>query len=804
MFSNYIKIAIRNLLKHKAYSVINIAGLAVGLVCCLLIGLYVQDELSYDRYHEKIARLYKVVTDSRTPEKESRFALTPAPLGETFLRDFPEVESYVRLFTFFGNASVHYGEKSFIENKIYFADSTFFSIFSIPMVAGDPVTALTQPNSIVLSETMARKYFANENPLGKSMRLNTNFNVQISGVMADIPSNTHFHPDFLVSMSSIGMSRSTMFISNMNFHTYLVLREGATAEELEAKLPATLKQYAAPQVAERFGQSFEDRTAAGFSMAWSLLPMSNVHLYSQREYEIEANGNITTVYIFSIIALVVLLIACVNFMNLSTARAASRAKEIGVRKVVGSNRTQLLAQFFIESTVMSMLALFIALAAVELVIPEFNALAGKQIKTNFFGNGMWLFGFFGIALVVGALAGTYPAVFLSSLRPVFVLKGGLSSGKRASSIRSGLVVFQFAVSIALITGTLVVRNQLGFISGQKLGFKKEQVLVIKHASSLGQQREVFKQELLKSPTIMSASASTTVPGKLFGRSTYKDARAPSEASHVMHEMEVDAEFVPALGMKLVAGRNFSSSIASDSAAVIVNQAAASLFGWADPIGQKLAYPGPQAGWRGTVVGVVEDFHFESLHTQIQPLVILHQPGFAYISVRIQPEHTANSIQFIETTWKRFAPQQPFEFSFLDQDFETLYRAEQQTGMVFTAFATLAIFIACLGQLGLAAFVFEKRTKEIGIRKVLGASVTGVVGLLSKDFLKLVLIANLIAWPVAYTIMSQWLESFAYRIEIGWWIFALAGGLAILIAFLTVSFQAIRAATANPVEALKYE
>lgn len=804
MLKSFFLIALRNLKKNKVYSAINIGGLAVGLVCCLLIGLYVQDEWSYDRYHEKAGRLYKVVTDSRTPERESHFAVTPAPLGETLLRDFPEVESYTRLFTFFGNASVNDGMKSFLESRIYFADSTFFHTFSIPMVAGEAASALTQPNTIVLSETMARKYFGDENPLGRSLRLNTNFSVQISGVMADIPPNTHFHPDFLVSMASIGMSRSTMFISNINFHTYIVLREDASREELEAKLPATLKQYAAPQVAQRFGQSYEDRVAAGFSSAWSLLPVTDVHLYSSREYEIEPNGNITTVYIFSAIAIVVLLVACVNFMNLATARAASRAKEIGVRKVVGSSRTQLLGQFLIESTVMSILALLIALAAVELVLPEFNMLAGTQIETNFLGNGLWLFGFFGMALLVGALAGTYPAAVLSSLSPVVVVKRELSFGKRASSVRSGLVVFQFAVSIALIAGTLVVRNQLEFISSRNLGFEKEQVLTIKRASSLGQQREAFRQELLNNPSLVSGSASSTIPGKLFGRSTYKDAAAPPEASHGMHEMEVDAEFIQTFGMKIIAGRNFARSIASDSTAVILNQAAARVFGWTDPVGQTLTYPDPQADWRGTVIGMVEDFHFESLHTQIQPLVILHQPGFSYFSVRVRPENMASSVEFVKSTWTRLAPQQPFEYSFLDEDFDALYRAEARTGTVFSLFALLAIFIACLGQLGVAAFMIEKRTKEIGVRKVLGASVGGLVGLLSKDFLKLVVAANVLAWPVAYAMMNQWLENFAYRIEIGWWVFLLAGGSALLIALLTVSFQATKAALANPVEALRYE
>lgn len=804
MLKSYLKIALRNLLKHKAYSFINIAGLAVGLACCLLISLYVKDELSYDRYHAKADRIFKVATEVRSAEKQSQFALTPAPLAEALARDFPEVETTTRLFTFFGEGLVRYGEKRFNEPRIYFGDSTFFDVFSIPLLRGEIKTALAQPNTVVLSESAARKYFGSNDPLGKTLSINNDgLDLQVAGVMQDIPANTHFHCDFLISLSTTRMSRNPSFITNINFHTYAVLRPNASAQTLEAKFPEAIKKYVAAQVAARFGQSFEEFTAAGIETKWQLVPITDIHLRSRREYEIEANGNIATVYLFAAIAAIVLLIACINFMNLAAARSASRAKEIGVRKVIGSNRLQLLRQFLTESLLLSFLALLAGLVLVELFLPTFNQLAGKQIETSFFANAASIAILLGVTLLVGLLAGSYPAFVLSAMRPVLVLKSSSPVSASGTWIRRGLVVFQFAISVALIAGTFIVHSQLGFVLNRSLGFDKEQVLVIKRASALGQQRETFKQRLLQNPSVNNVAASTTLPGKLYGRSTYRALGAPAENSHAMHEMYVDENFLPTLGIALKSGRNFSREFATDTSAVILNEAAAKLFGWANPLGQTLTQPGDSL-WRAAVIGVVKDFHFESLHKPIQPLVILHQPFFQYLSVRLRPENFAATVQAVESLWKEFVPQQPFEFSFLDQDFDAQYRAEERTGKIFGLFAALAIFIACLGQFGLASHTIQKRTKEIGVRKVLGASATSIVGLLSKEFVRLVVMAVLIAAPMAYYIMNRWLQDFAYRIEIGWWVFALAGGVALLIALITVSTQAIKAALANPVEALRYE
>ena len=803
MFKNYLKIALRNLRKHQAYSFINIAGLAVGLACCLLISLYVKEELSYDRYHAKADRIFKVVTDSRSPEKQSKFALTPAPLAETLIRDFPEVETTTRLFTFYGEGLVKYGEKRFNQPDIYFGDSTFSAVFSIPLIRGDTKTALARPNTVVLSETAVRKYFGNEEPLGKTLSLNDDFDVQVTGVMGDIPANTHFHCDFLISLTTTRMSRNPSFISNINFHTYAVLRHGASPQMLETKFPEAIKKYAASQVAARFGQTYEAYTAAGNETKWALVPVTDIHLRSNREYEIEPNGNITTVYLFAAIAAIVLLIACINFMNLATARSASRAKEIGVRKVIGSNRLQLLRQFLTESLLLSFLALLAALVLVELFLPTFNQLAGKQIETSFFANAASIAILLGVTLLVGLLAGSYPAFVLSAMHPALVLKGSSPISPSGAWIRRGLVVFQFAISVALIAGTFIVHNQLGFVLNRQLGFEKEQILVVKRASVLERQRETFKQKLLQNPDIVNAATSTTLPGKLFGRSTYHALGSPAENTYAMHEIYVDENFLETLSITLSAGRNFSREFATDTSAVILNEAAAELFGWTDPLGQSLTQPGDSL-WRANVIGVVKNFHFESLHKKIQPLVILHQPFYQYLSIRVRSENIAATVQAVEKLWREFIPQQPFEFSFLDQDFDAQYRAEQRTGKIFGIFAALAIFIACLGQFGLASYTIQKRTKEIGVRKVLGASIASIVGLLSKEFVKLVVIAMLIASPLAYIIMNRWLQDFAYRIDIGMLTFVLAGSVALVIALLTVSFQSIRAALANPADALRYE
>jgi putative ABC transport system permease protein len=538
MLKNHIKVALQTLMKHKGYTIINVFGLSLGFTCCILIAFFVADELSYDRYHEKADRIFKVVTDSRSPDSESQFALTPAPLGGALVRDYLEVETATRLFTFLGDVAVRSGDKIFNENRFFAGDSTFFEVFSIPMLDGNPGTALIKPNTVVLTQETARKYFGREDPVGKSLTvtLNNPFEVEVTGVIADVPSNTHFHFDFLLSLSSFGgFSNNPSFITNINFHTYIVLREGASAKDLEEKLSEASGRYAAPQIAERFGQSYRERLDAGHSTEWSLIPLTDIRLRSHRAYEIEPNASITTVYIFSTIAIIILIIACVNFMNLSMALSTGRSKDIAMRKIAGSGRGQLIAQLLFEPMLLSIFAMLLSIVLIETALPVFNTISGKQIEAGFFSNGVWLLILFPTSILIGITAGSYSAFLLSSLKPVDALKGDLLPSYRISWVRQSLVVFQFTISIALITCTLIVHNQLGYIHTRGLGFEKEHVLVIKRAQSLGQKYDAFRQLLLEKPEITNVAASFSLPGQLFGRSIFRDADAPPDVNYGIHQ-----------------------------------------------------------------------------------------------------------------------------------------------------------------------------------------------------------------------------------------------------------------------------
>ncbi len=811
MFKNYLKIALRNLLRHKGYSLINIAGLAVGIACCLLILLYVQDELAYDRHHEKAGQIYRVVLDGRLAGKDFNFAVASAPLAVILPKELPEVLASTRLQNRSG-ILVRYGEKRFTEDRIFYADSTVFGVFTMPLLLGNAQTALVQPNAIVLTATMAAKYFGDESPIGNTLTLD-NQDYQITGVMQDVPRQSHFHPDFLASMATLSDSRDQNWLSN-NFYTYVVLPANASAKEFEAKLAAVVKKYADPQVKAAVGFGFDEFIASGGRYRYLLQRLTDIHLHSKLDVEIDpaGAGDIKYIYIFSAIAVFILLIACINFMNLATARSANRAKEVGVRKVLGSFRAQLVQQFLSESILISCTALLIAIGLAELLLPTFNHLAGKQLHAGFLASKLALLGLIGFGLLVGIIAGSYPAFFLASFRPVSVLKGKLRSGAGSNRLRSGLVVFQFAISIALIAGTAVVQQQLQYVQSENLGFDKEHVVVIQKAGELKQQGQAFKQELLRSPNVMNASAASDVPGKWFDNTTVQAEGAPPDRLELFWYLSADEDFVKTLDMKIAAGRNFSKAFSTDSSAVIINETAGKRLGWTDAVGKKLVLLGrtPEESLKFTVIGVLKDFHFESLRQKIRPMGLFLQGGLSFsltpecVAVRIRPQNLPATLAFLENKWRLFVPHHPFEYSFLDADFDALYRAEQRTGKIFGTFSALAIFIACLGLFGLASFTTEQRTKEIGVRKVLGASVSQVVVLLSKDFTRLVLIALMIAAPVAYLAMNRWLQDFAYRINIGAWTFVLAGGLALVIALLTVSFQSIKAALANPVEALRYE
>jgi len=806
MFKNAVKVALRNMKRQKGYSLINILGLAVGMACCILILLWVQDELSYDRYHEKADQIHRVIVKGRMSNRDINFSSSPAPLAKALVTDFPEVLEATR-FLRSRNVLVRYQDKFFDESLILFADSNLFDVFSIPLLKGDPEEVLSLPNSVVITRTAALKYFGEENPIGKTLTMNNRMDYRITGLAENVPSNTHFHTDFFASLESIPDSKSPNWLSNP-YHTYIVLQEGTSLDEFQAKLPEIVTKYVGPQTLKIMGITQEQFQASGNTFGYFLQPVTSIHLHSDLEYELEPNGSVTYVYIFSVIAFFILVIACINFMNLATARSANRAKEVGVRKVLGSNRSRLVRQFLIESILLSFISLVFAVLLVELLQPVFNNLSGKQLNLSLHGNWILLPGFLAVMVFVGVLAGSYPAFFLSSFQPISVLRGKRIAGMKSSWLRNGLVVFQFSISIILLVGTCVIYRQLEYTRTKKMGFEKEQVLVIQRADNLGQQKEAFRNELIKHPNVVNVAYSNSVPGRHFGDWTHRAEGAPADEMVRMFLLLADFDYLDTLQMDMVSGRYFSQERPADKNSVIINESAAKAFGLENPVGKRLVRgsltPGKDEIF--TVIGVVKDFHFESLHREIRPLAmyILPDEYIRYISVRTRPEAVDQTLAFLKDKWRAFVPGQPFEYFFLDDDFDRLYTAEKKIGRLFTSFSVLAILVACLGLFGLASFTAEQRTKEIGIRKVLGASVSNIVVLLTREFSKWVLLANLIAWPIAYFAMHRWLQNFAYRISIGVWMFVQAAFLALAIALITVSYQAVRAALVNPANSLRYE
>lgn len=808
MLKNYLKIAFRSLWKNKGYAAINILGLAIGLATCLLIILYVWDELSYDAYNEKADRIYRVDGDIQFGGNHFILAVAPDPMGAALKKDYPQVEQYTRLRSN-GGFLVKKENETLHEDRVIYADSTVFDVFTLPMLTGNPATALVDPHSIVITEKIARKYFNRADVLGQRLIINDTGNYKITGIIKNIPRQSHFNFDFFVSMSSLAESRENNWVSN-NFNTYIVLKKGSNAGALEAQLPAMLNKYVGPQVKQLMNITMDEFVKNGNWDKVSLMPLQQIHLHSAKTAELAANSSIQYVYIFSSIAVFILLIACVNFMNLATARSAGRAKEVGVRKVLGSLRRPLIKQFLTESILISCLALLIALVMAGLLLPYFNQLAGKEMTIGLFTKPLLLPLLLVLVLVVGFLAGSYPAFFLSAFQPIAVLKGKLSGGFKNSWLRSSLVVFQFWISIILLISTAVIYRQLGFIRSKDLGFKREQVLVLQNTDALGAQAKAFKEEITKIQGISSVTMTGFLPtaGWRNDSPLFPDAVPDPKKALSAQIWNVDENYIPTLGMQVLQGRNFSAAFPTDSSGLILNEAALKLLNIKDPINKPLYYMNSFKDRKDLsvyhIVGIVKNFNFSSLREEVSPLVLFlkNQPGS--IALRLDTKNTNGLVKQLESRWKAMVPGQPFSFSFMDDDFNSLYDTEQRTGKIFISFAALAIFIACLGLFGLVTFAAEQRTKEIGIRKVLGASTGNIVGMLSRDFLKLVIIAALIALPLAGWMMSKWLQAFAYRTSIGWWIFVGAGIVAIVIALATVSFQAVKAALANPVKSLRTE
>ena len=807
MFINYVKIALRNFLKHKGFSFINIFGLAIGVACCLLIVLYVSDEVSYDKYHEKADQIYRVGIRGFVNNNLFHGVITCSPMAQTLVNEFPEVTAATRLRNF-GFPVFRYEDKVFSEERVFWVDQDFFDVFTVPFINGDPKTALTQPNSIVLTRSMASKYFGDEDPVGKSLNADKRRDYLVTGVVEDVPHNSHFHYDFLASLLTYDDSRSPIWVSN-NYHTYFVLQEGASPKAFEAKLVELVKKYVGPQIQAAAGITLEQFFESGGDWSYFTQPLTSIHLYSHLDYELEPNGDIAYVYIFSIIAIGILLVACINFVNLATARATNRAREVGIRKTVGSTRIQLIRQFISEATILSFFAVLLALLAVQFLLPFFNNITGKDLAVPYLQNMFTIPFLLGLVLFIGILAGTYPAFFLASFDPVVVLKTEMSGRSKKSNMRNVLVMFQFTVSIVLIIGTVIVSRQLRYIQNRNLGFNKEQVVIVKKTDDIGNQIQAFRQELLKNPNVINATNTNDLIGNEFGNSAYKFAGATGEEAHLLYTYFTDPYFVETYQIEMAAGRYYEEGRQADQQSAVINEAAVKDLGITDPVGKQLVAiaPNPDQSLTFTIIGVMKNFNFKSLHHRIDPLIVhLYGPEGRgrFVSVRIHGENIRETMAFLENTWRKFVSNQAFEYDFFDDHFARIYQAEERTGQIFFSFSLLAIIIASLGLFGLAAFVAEQRTKEIGIRKVLGATQTGIIFLLSRQFTKWVIFSNLFAWPIAYYFMRKWLQRFAYQTSISVWSFLLAFVVVLFMALLTVSYQTVKASRSNPVELLRHE
>ncbi len=808
MFVNYLKVAFRNLSRQRLYSFINITGLAVGITACILIMLFVRYELSYDRYHEKADRIYRLGEDAALKGRSFRLAVTAAPFGPALVRDYPQVEACTRVRNF-GYPVIRYGVKAFSEERWFTVDSSFFEVFTVKFLAGDPGTALVQPNTVVITESMAEKYFGDENPMGKTLNSDKRRDYIVTGVIEDSPSNTHFHYDFLASLETYLDESSSQHWFSENYYTYIVVQEGVDPQEIENVFAEVIQRYVGPQIQQLSGLSLEQFLGEDSHLRYFMQALPDIHLHSNLDIEIEPNGDIKYVTIFSIIALFILLIACINFMNLSTARSAKRAKEVGIRKTLGSNRGSLIMQFLSESILMALLAVLIAMVLVKILLPGFNNLISGQLHLSYFDNpGIVLF-LIGLALAVGLLAGSYPALFLAGFQPIKVLKSDRQLKSKNSWLRSGLVIFQFTISIILFTGAIIVYNQLSYMQNKKLGFKKEQLLVVEKTDDLRQDLAAFKRILADNPAVLSVTSSTSIPGRSFSNNGHRIEGQTYGEIVPLAQFWADHNFAQTYQLEMARGRFFEDGRVSDSSAVVINEACAKVIGFDDPIGKKifsLRRP-PEEDAPYTIIGVVKNFHFQSLHKEIVPVAIKladSRGGQRFTTLKVETDYLPATIATIEKEWKKLANGQGLEYVFLDDDYNRLYANEQQTRRIVTVFSFLAIVVACLGLFGLASFSVEQRTKEIGIRKALGATVPGIFGLLSKDILKLVILATLISFPISYFIMNSWLQNFAYRINYNYFGFVFAGLIAFLVAILTVSNQVVRAARSNPVSSLRYE
>jgi putative ABC transport system permease protein len=808
MIQNYLRIAVRNILKYKGYSFINILGLAIGMAACILIMLYVQFELSYDRYHENADRIYRVTREWLNEDRTTSLHLghVAPPFGPLLKNDFGDIIERVVRFLRIPSPLVSYDDKHLIEPRFFLAEPDVFDIFSFNLIEGDPETALNGSNSVIITEQTARKYFGDEDPIGKILRFRTQFNpptdLMVTGVLAETPMNSHFKFDMLASFRIIedlmGMEFMMRNFGSNNYSTFLLLGEDATIDELEEQIPAFLNRHL-PGSAEVLPSQ---RNNLHF---W---PLTSIHLYSNLDSEIEQNGNITLVYIYILIALFILFIACVNFVNLTTARSITRAREVALRKVIGAYRTALVRQFIGESVLITIIALIAAIVLIELILPSFNNFLQTDLSIRYLDNFLILAGLLAFALLVGIAAGSYPAFYLSSFQPAPALKGQYSSGRGHASFRSALVVTQFTISITLFVCMVIVVQQLDYMRTKELGFNKDNIAALPVNTTIIERSEDIRNQLLAQPGIVDASISSRIPSGRLLDSQGATAEIDGDMKSVnfrIADIHIDHEFFSAYGVTFVAGRDFDPALASDSTeAFVLNEAAIRTIGWQSPedaIGKGFHY----GSRRGYVIGVVQDFHFESLHNPIVPIVFfIHQGRISNFSVRFAEKMREEVLGYLEEQWAYWRPDYPFTYTLIEDNYNLQYDGEERLATVFRSFTLLAIIIAALGLFGLASFAANRRVKEIGIRKVLGASGGQIFVLLSQSFTKLILISIIISVPVAYFAMNLWLHSYAYRTDIKPGVFIIAGIAALLVTLITVSYQSIRAAMTNPVESLRYE
>jgi len=802
MFKNFLIISFRNLARNKTYSLINIAGLAIGMACCLVITLWVRNEFSYDRFNENADRICRLCCDGQLGGRTIRAPVSSPPTGPAMVSDFPEVINSVRIESI-PTVPVKYQDKVFFEGNILYADNSIFDVFSFPLISRSEESPLARPYTMVISENTAKRYFGDDNPLGKTMRLNNEEDYTVTGIVRNVPANSHIQFDMLLSFETRYAENRELMEAwiNFSYFTYILLDENSDYMNLEAKFPAFIEDHMGEILA-----------AYGIGLNYFLQPLTSIHLYSNLEYDFEDNaGNIVYVYLFSGIALFVLLIACFNFVNLTTARATTRAKEVGLRKTLGAHKGKLISQFITESIIYSVFSMLLALIIAEIALPVLNSIAGTELSLATVNIPSFLLAILAISIGVGILAGSYPAFFLSAFRPARVLKGDLKTGTYRSKLRSVLVIGQFIVSITLIAGTFFIYKQIYYMKNKKLGFDKEQLLVV---PELDQSQQVssglIRERLSAIAGVQNIAFGTRYPGSGISNGMFVPEGYADDQGIILNHIYADYNYIPTLGIEVIKGRNFSQDLKSDtSKSAIINETAVKLLGWENPVGKTFSIPDPDIDrslWETRkIIGVIGDFHFETLRKKIMPLIITNRNNALNVAlIKLSTANITNTVDQIKSAWKELSPEKPLNFFFIDDEFNDMYRAEERMGKLALYFSILAIFIGCMGLFGMSSYAAEQRTREIGIRKVLGATIPDILRLLSRETLVLITIACIIAWPVAFYALNRWLQNFAYRIDLDIYIFIFAGFIALAVSMATISFQSVKAALANPVKSLKYE